>query len=41
MHQDELYTRLTYLEEQKSVIEKEIMLIKHEIEKQSPFLPSL
>jgi hypothetical protein len=37
MHQDQLYTRLTYLEEQKSTIEKEIMLIKHEIEKQSPF----
>jgi len=37
MHQDQLYTRLTYLEEQKSTIEKEIMLIKHDIEKLSPF----
>lgn len=37
MHQDQLYKRLAYLEEQKFTIEKEIMSIKHEIEKQSPF----
>jgi hypothetical protein len=37
MHQDQLYNRLAYLEEQKSTIEKEIMLIKHDIEKLSPF----
>ena len=37
MEQDQLYKRLAYLEEQKSAIDKEIMSIKHEIEKQSPF----
>jgi len=37
MQQDQLYKRLAYLEKQKSSIEKEIMWIKHEIEKQSPF----
>ncbi len=37
MHQDQLYQRLTYLEEQKAVIEEEITIIKREIEKQSPF----
>jgi len=40
MHQDQLYKRLAYLEEQKSAIEKEIMAIKHGIEKQSPFSKS-
>ena len=37
MHQDQLYKRLVYLEEQKSSIEKEIISIRYEIEKQSPF----
>ncbi len=37
MQQDQLHKRLAYLEKQKSTIEKEIMSIKHEIEKQSPF----
>ena len=37
MHQDELYKRLAYLEEQKSSIEKEIISIRYEIDKQLPF----
>jgi len=37
MHQDQLHERLAYLEEQKSSIEKEIMSIKYEIDKHSPF----
>ena len=40
MQQDQLYKRLAYLEEQKSSIEKEIMSIKYEIDKQSPFSKS-
>ncbi len=38
MKQDQLYQRLTYLEEQKAVIEEEITIIKREIENQSTFL---
>ncbi|WP_294956104.1 DEAD/DEAH box helicase [Sulfurovum sp.] len=37
MYQDQLYKRLAYLEEQRSVIEEEITIIKREIEKLSPF----
>lgn len=37
MEQDQLYQRLTTLERQKAVIEKEIKSIKREIERQSPF----
>lgn len=37
MYQDQLYQRLTYLEKQRAVIEDEIIIIKREIEKQSPF----
>lgn len=37
MQQDQLYQRLTYLEEQRAVIDEEITIIKREIEKQSPF----
>jgi len=40
MHQNKLYQRLTYLEEQRGVIENEIATIKREIEKQSPFSKS-
>ena len=37
MHQDQLYQKLVRLEEQKFVIEREIIAVKQEIEKQSPF----
>ncbi len=37
MQRDYLYKRLAHLEEQKSIIEKEITAIKREIDKQSPF----
>ncbi len=37
MQKDTRYQRLSYLEEQKSIIEQEITAIKQEIEKQSPF----
>jgi len=37
MHQDQLYKRLADLEDQKSAIEKEIIIIKYELDKQSPF----
>jgi len=37
MHQGQLYQKLARLEEQKSAIEQEIISVKQEIEKQSPF----
>ena len=40
MHQNKLYQRLAHLENQKSIIEKEITTIKKELEKQSPFSKS-
>jgi len=37
MHQEQLYKRLTELEKQKSLIEKEIIAVKQEIDKRPPF----